>query len=198
MNESSGPSPDEGQAGGDPGDQPQHGPGVVDLEQERREHERRRRNSPLEHRHFQDQAADPLGRPHRGEQAHIGAQRDPAEHHLVHAELVQEAQHLISVEIHPVRAGVTRLVAAAMAQQVEQHDTVALGGQSPGQAAAEVGVEQQTVQPHEHPVARTVDLIGQPVLAVGQRVPRAFDVVFGGKVSLFMIPRSGPSGFRAR
>jgi hypothetical protein len=40
-----------------------------------------------------------------------------------------------------------------MAQQVEQHDTVALGGQSPGQAAAEVGVEQQTMQPHEHPVA---------------------------------------------
>jgi len=70
-------------------------------------------------------------------------------------------------------AGMAGLVAAAMTQQVEQHDAVALGGQSPGQAAAEVGVEQQTVQPHEHPVARTVDLIGQPVPAIGQGVPRA-------------------------
>ena len=65
-----------------------------------------------------------------------------AEHHLIHAELVQQAQHLLRVQVHPVRAGVTGLVATAMAQQVEQHDPVALGGQGPGQAAAEVGVDQ--------------------------------------------------------
>ena len=71
-------------------------------------------------------------------------------------------------------ASVAGLVAAAMAQQVEQHDPVAAGGQPAGQAAAEVGVEQQAVQPHEHPVARAVDLVGQPVLTIGKRVPRAF------------------------
>ena len=85
-------------------------------------------------------------------------------------------------------ASMARLVAAAMTQKVEQHDPVTLGGQRPGQATAKAGVEQQTMQPDEHPLTGTVDLIGQPIPAVGQRVPRAFDVVFGGKVSLFMIP----------
>ena len=123
------------------------------LQQERREHQCRRGSGPLENRHFQDQAADPLGCPHRGEQAHIGTQRDPSQDHLIHAQLIQEAQHLISVKIHPVGASMTGLIAPAVAEQVEQHDTVALSGQSPRQPAAEVGVEQQTVQPHQNPVA---------------------------------------------
>jgi hypothetical protein len=125
----------------------------VDLQQERREHQRGRRSRRLEHRHFQNQAADPAWCLHRGEQAHVGTQRDPSQNHLVRAELVQQAQHLLGVQIHPVGASVAGLVAPAMAQQVEQHDTVALGGQSAGQPAAEVGVEQQAVHPHEHPVA---------------------------------------------
>jgi hypothetical protein len=60
-----------GQLGDDPGDQPQHGLGVVHLQQERHERERRRRGSGLEHRHFEDQAANPLGCPHGGEQADV-------------------------------------------------------------------------------------------------------------------------------
>lgn len=161
------------QAGCGPGDQARDGPAVVRLEQERHERERRRRDRPLEHRHLQHQAADPLRRLHGGEQAHVSAQRDPPEHHLADAELIQQAQHLLGVEIHPVGAGVTGLVAAAMTQQVEQHDAVAVGGQPPGQAAAEVSVQQQAVQPHQHPVSRAVHLIRQPVLTVIERMPPA-------------------------
>jgi len=47
-----------GQPGHDPGDQPQRGPGVAHLQQERHEEQRRRRGSGLQHRHFKDQAAD--------------------------------------------------------------------------------------------------------------------------------------------
>ena len=77
------------------------------------------------------------------------------------------------VEIHPIGAGVTGLVATAVTQQIEQHDAVAVGGQPPGQAAAEISVQQQAVQPHQHPVSRAVHLIRQPVLTVIERVPRA-------------------------
>jgi hypothetical protein len=158
----------------------------VHLQQERRKHQCRRRGGPLQHRHFQDQAADPLGGLGRDEQAHVGAQRDPSQHHLIHAQLIQQAQHLLGVQIHPVSARVARLLAPAVTQQVKQHDTVTPGGQSAGQAAAEVGVEEQTVQPDQHPVARAVDLIGQPVPAVGQRVPRAF------QAWLRVVPRRHP------
>ncbi len=161
-----------GQAGDDPGEQSQRGPGVVRLQEERHEHERRGRGGPLQDRHFQDQAAHPLGCPHRGEQAHVGPQRYPAEHRLLDGEFVQQAQNLVGVEIHPVGAGVARPVAPAVTQQVEQHDTVALGGQPPGQIAAELGVQQQAVQPQQHPVSGTVDLIGQLVLTIGEGVPR--------------------------
>jgi hypothetical protein len=61
-----------------------------------------------------------------------------------------------------------------MAQQVQQHDPVAAGGQPAGQAAAEGGVEQQRVQPHEHSAARAVDLVEELVLTIGQRVLPAF------------------------
>jgi hypothetical protein len=124
----------------------------VHLQQEGDERERRRRGGGLEHRHFQDQPAYPPGRSHGGEQAHVGPQRDPAQHYLVGAELVQQAQHLVGVKVHAMGAGLPGLLAAAMTEQVEQHDAVAPGGQCPGQAAAEVGVEQDAVQPHEHPV----------------------------------------------
>jgi hypothetical protein len=162
-----------GQPGDDPGDQPQRGPGVVRLQQEGHERERRRRGSGLEHRHFQDQPANPLRRAHGGEQAHVGAKRDPAQHHLVDAELVKQAQHLVSVKVHAVGAGLPGFIAPAVTEQVEQHDAVAPGGQRPGQPAAEVGVEQDAVQPHEHPVSRAIDLVAQPVLAVVERMPRA-------------------------
>ena len=161
-----------GQPGDDLGDQPQRGPRVAHLEQERHEKHRRRRGSGLQYRHFQDQAANLPGCPHRGEQAHVGPERDAAEHYLVHAELIQQAQHLIGVQVHPVGARVPGFVAPAVTEQVEQHDAVALGGQRPGQPAAQVGVEQDAVQPDENPVPRAVDLIVQPVLAVSQRAPR--------------------------
>jgi len=141
-----------GQPGDDPGDQPQRGPGVAHLQQQRHEKQRRGRGSGLQHRHFQDQAADLLWRPHGGEQAHVGAERDAAEHHLVHAELVEQAQHLIGVQVHAVGAGVPGFVAPAVTEQVEQHDAVAPGRQCPGQAAAQVGVEQDAVQPDQGPV----------------------------------------------
>jgi hypothetical protein len=64
-----------------------------------------------------------------------------------------------------------------MAQQVQQHDPVAAGGQPTGQAAAEGGVEQQRVQPHEHSVARAVDLVRELVLTIGQRVLPAFGIL---------------------
>ena len=168
--------PDTGEQGHGQGRQPHDGTGVVRLQQQRHERQRRRRGGPLEHGHLQDQAANPLGRPNRGEQAHVGAERDPAEHHLVRAELVQQAEHLLGVYIHPVLPGVLGLVAVAMAQQVEQHDAVAASGQPAGQATAEGSVEQQGVQPHEHPVARAVDLIGQPVFAKSQRAPGLHDI----------------------
>jgi len=156
-----------------PGEQAHDRPAVVRLEQERHEREGGRRDRPLEHRHLQHQAADPLRRLHGGEQAHVSTQRDPAEHRLADAELIKQAQHLLGVEIHPIGPGVAGLVATAVTQQVEQHDAVAVGGQPPGQAAAEIGVQQQAVQPHQHPVSRAVHLIRQPVLTVIERVPHA-------------------------
>ena len=121
-------------ARGDPGDQAHQGPGVVDPDKERHEHPCRRGGGRFEHRHLQDQAADPLRRCHRGQQAHVGTQRDTAEHHLVDAEFVKQAQHLLRVEVHPVGAGMAGLVAAAMTEQVEQHDPVtpARPGTGPG------------------------------------------------------------------
>jgi hypothetical protein len=160
------------QPGDDLGDQPQRGPGVAHLEQERHEEHRRRRGSGLQYRHFQDQAADLPWGPHGREQAHVGPERDAAEHNLVHAELIQQAQHLIGVQVHPVGARVPGFVAPAVTEQVEQHDAVAPGRQCPGQAAAQVGVEQDAMQPDQGPVPRAVNLIVQPVLAVGERVPR--------------------------
>ncbi len=184
--------PCRGQACGGPGDPPQRGPRVVHPEQERQEDQRRRRDGRLQHRHFQDQAADPLRCSHGGEQAHVGTQRDPAEHRLIRAQLVQQAQHLLRVKIHPVGASVAGLLAPAMTQQVEQHDPVALGGQCPGQAAAEVGVQQQAMQPHEHPVARAVDLIGQPVLTPGHRMACAFGARAVSPGCVETIRRAGP------
>jgi hypothetical protein len=58
MNESSGPKPERGRRDAAL-DQSQRGSGVVDTEQEWQEYERGRGHSPLEHRHLQDQAADP-------------------------------------------------------------------------------------------------------------------------------------------
>ncbi len=168
--------PGPGKVRRDPRDQAHDRAGVVRLQQQRHERQRRRRGRPLEHRHLQDQAAHPLRRLHRGEQAYVGAKRDPAQHHLTGAELVQQAQHLLRVQVHPVRASVPGLVAAAVAQQVEQYHAVAAGSKPTGQAPAEVGVEQQGMKPHKHPLARAVDLIGQPVRAVGQRALRAFTV----------------------
>jgi len=91
----------------------------------------------------------------------------------INAELVHKAQQLLGVKIHPVETGMPGLVAAAVAQQVKQHDPVALGGQGPGQAAAQVGVEQQAVQPDQHAVTRAVHLVAEPVLTEGKRVRAA-------------------------
>jgi diacylglycerol O-acyltransferase len=170
--------PGERQAGRDRRDQPHPGPGVVHPDQQRQEHPGRRRHRPLQHRHLQDQSAHPPGCLHRGQQAHVGSQRDAPEHRLIHAELVQKAQDLPGVKVHPVGAGVAGLVAAPVTQEVEQHHPVAAGGQGLGQAPAEVSVEQQAVQPHQHPVARAVDLVGQPVLAEGH-VPGAVGAGYG-------------------
>ena len=68
---------------------------------------------------FQDQAADPSWCRHGGHQAHIGAHRHATEHNLIHADLVEQAEHLLGVEVHPMNARMTRLVAAAMTQKVE-------------------------------------------------------------------------------
>jgi hypothetical protein len=160
-----------GQPGHDLGDEPQRGPGVAHLEQERHEKQRRRRGSGLQYRHLKDQAADLPGCPHGREQADVGPERDAAEHHLIRAELVQQAHHLIGVQVHPVGARVPGFVAPAVTKQVEQHDAVAPGRQCPGQATAQVGVEQDAVQPDQGPVPCAVDLVVQPVLAVGERLP---------------------------
>jgi hypothetical protein len=154
------------------------------VQQQRDERQSRRRGRPLEHRHLQDQPPDPLRRLHRGEQAHVRAEGNPAKHHLIDAEFAEQAQHLLGVKIHPVRAGLPWLVAAAMAQQVKQHNAVAAGGQSAGQAAAQVGVEQQRVQPDEHPVALAVDLVRQPVLTKDQRAPRTFGACYSGPMTI--------------
>ena len=163
--------PGGGEPGDDLGEHTQRRPRVVRLKQQGYEHQRCRRRGALEDRHFQNQAADPFRCAHRGKQAHVGAERDAAEHRLVDPELVQQAQHLLRVEIHAVGAGVARLVAVAVTQQVEQHDAIAPGGQPLGQASAEASVEQQAVQPYDHPVAGPVDLVGQPVLTKGQGAP---------------------------
>jgi len=154
------------------------------LQQQGHEHQRRRGRCPLQHRHFQYQATDPARGPHRGQQAHVRPERDAAEHHLIDPEFVQQAQYLVGVDIHPVGTGVPGLVAAAVTQQVEQHDAITLGGQPPGQPVAEVGVEQQAVQPHQDPVARAVNLIGKPVLTVGHGVPRTVGTGLGVLASM--------------
>jgi hypothetical protein len=145
----------------------------VRLEQQRQEHEGSRGHGPFQYRHLEHQAADPFRCPRRGEQAHVGAQRHPAQDGLVHPELIHQAQHLLGVQVHPVRAGVPRFVAVAVAQQVQQHDPVAQGGQRPGQGPAQAGVQQQAVQPYQHALTRAVDLVMEPVSAVGQRVHAA-------------------------
>lgn len=78
------------------------------------------------------------------------------------------------IKVHAVSACLPGFFAQAVTEQIEQHDSVALGGQLARQAAAEVGVEQDAVQPHEDPVAGAVDLVVQPVLAADERAADAF------------------------
>ena len=164
-----------GQPGDHLGEQPQRDASVAHVQQEGDEGERRRRGGGLEYRHLQDKAANPLGRLRGGEQAHIGPKRDPAKHRLVKAELVEQGEHVLGVQVHAVRAWLHGLLALAVPEQVEQDDAVPPGGKRPGKAAAQLAVEEDRVQPHEHPVPAAVDLVVQPVLADGKGVRRALD-----------------------
>ena len=91
------------------------------------------------------------GRLHRHLEAHVGPERHPAHDRLVDAELVEQRHHVAGVGVHAVGRGVPGLVRPAVAGQVEQDDLEAPLGEVGGQAAAELVVEEQAVQEHEHP-----------------------------------------------
>jgi hypothetical protein len=160
-----------------PGDQAEREPGVAHVQQERHEGERRGGCGGLKHRHFEYQAAHPLGCLRRGQQAHVGAERDTAEYRPVHAELVEQGDHMLCVQVHAVRARLGRLIALAMTEQVEQDDAVAAVGQRPGQPPAQLAVEEDRVQPYENSVSRTVDLVAQAVLTAGKHSFHIFIIV---------------------
>ena len=79
------------------------------------------------------------------------------------------------VQVHAVRARLGGLLAPPVPEQVKQDHAVPLGGQRPGQAADQLAVEEDRVQPHERPVTAAVDLVVQPVLADDKRVHRTVD-----------------------
>ena len=94
---------------------------VVDEEEHRHEEERRGRDRPLQHGHLDDQSAYPLGVLGGGDQTDVRSQRHPAQDRRLLAELVEEGHHLLRVGVHPVVGGSLRLVAATVAEQVEEH-----------------------------------------------------------------------------
>src|SRR5713101_7149115 len=71
----------------------------------------------------------------------------------------------------------TGLVAGPVAEQVQQHDAVAPPSQLGGQTTAQVCVHQQSVDPHQDPVAGAVNFVTQLVLPVRKR---ANDVIWIG------------------
>ncbi len=77
------------------GDHPHDRSPVVRGEHDRHEGQRRCRHRPLHHRHLQHQPLHPLGLLRGGEQAHVGAERQPTEHRAARTpEVVEQAEHL--------------------------------------------------------------------------------------------------------
>ncbi len=118
----------------------EHPPPVVEGEHHGHEHHRRGRNSPLQDRHLEHQRLNALGVVGRREQADVGAQRDAPEHGLLHSEVVEQGDHLVRVAVDAIGRCMGRLVAAPVAEQVQQGDSVTLLGEGPGDAAVELCV----------------------------------------------------------
>ena len=114
---------------------------------------------PLEHRHLDHQAPDPLGGLGRHQEADVPAERDAADHRLVDAQVVEEGDDVVGVGVHAVVRRPLGSGRQSVAGQVEEDDPVALGGQVGGQAAVHVGVHQDAVEEDEDPGPAAVDLV---------------------------------------
>ena len=120
---------------------------------------------PFEHGHLDQQAPDPLGGLHRHLQAHVGPERHPTDDRLVDAELVEQGDDVTGVGVHAVGRRVPGLVGPPVTGQVEQDDLEPSLGQVGGQASAQLVVEEDAVEEHEHawPLAVALVLEAQPL-----------------------------------
>jgi hypothetical protein len=83
--------------------------------------------------------------------------------------VVEQGDHLVRIAVDAIGRRVGRLVAAPVAEQVEQNDAVALLGESLGDAAVEFCVQQQAVKVDDQGSARrAVDVINEPVAVVAE------------------------------
>ena len=142
-----------GDPSGGGGDRPQHRGGVVGGGQDGHEEHGGHRGGRFEHRHLEDHPGQPLGGGQGDHQGHVGPERHPPDHGALDPEVVEQADDLPGVGVHPVGGGATGLARGAVAGQVEEDHPVAGVGQVLGQPAVRGGVEQEAVQVDQHVVA---------------------------------------------
>ena len=139
-------------------------------EHDRYERHRRRRNRPFQHGHLQHERPHALRVLRRGEQAHVGPERQATEHRAAGAELVEQGEHLRRVAVDPVLRGVRGLVTAPVPEQIEQHHTVALLGERARDPTVQVRIQQQPVRVHEQPLSLAVGVEDQLVTPVDEAI----------------------------
>lgn len=102
-------------------------PSVMRGQHQWHEKQRSGRHAALCHRHFQQQGAYTLRRCAGHGQCRDRTERKPAEDRSLDAKMIHQTEQLLGVEVNAVFRRLDRLVAAAVAEQIEQDHAIAFG-----------------------------------------------------------------------
>jgi hypothetical protein len=120
----------------------------------------------LEHRHLDEEPADPIRVPGRELEPHVCAQRGSPDHGSIELQVVEQGQHLVGECGHRVEPRVRGAVRAPVAQQIEANHAIPPRRDLGGEALVHAPVHQQPVDQNQGAIASPEDVVGDFVLVL--------------------------------